>query len=129
MARWADLKTKVLSPERIEAARDAASDLVRDLRLKERQAPSGKTEFDPDRASPPGETIEDLLGERGWTRADFAARMEFDRKQVGDLMKGRMAISPELALHLELVLGVPTIFWLNRESRYREALERRRSRR
>ncbi len=84
--------------------------------------------FTPDWVSAPGETIEDLLEERGWTQAEFADRIGFTRKHVNGLIKGRAAITPDAALRLEAVLGASADFWLTREAQYREALERRRSR-
>ncbi|MCP4656717.1 MAG: HigA family addiction module antidote protein [bacterium] len=84
--------------------------------------------FKPDWVSAPGETIEDLLEERGWTQAEFADRTGFTRKHVNDLVKGRASITPGAALRLEAVLGSAADFWLTREAHYREALERRRSR-
>ncbi len=80
------------------------------------------------RVSAPGETIEDLLEEQGWTQAEFADRTGFTRKHVNDLVKGRATITPDAALRLEAVLGASADFWLTREAHYREALERRRSR-
>lgn len=85
------------------------------------------SEFDPDWVSPPGDTIEDLLSERGWTQAEFATRTGFTKKHINDLVKGRAAITPDAAMRLERVLDAPADFWLRRESRYREALERRRA--
>lgn len=80
--------------------------------------------FEPNWASPPGDTIEDLLDERGWTRAELAERMGFTRKHVNELLKGRAAITPEAASRLSTVLGAPVRFWLTREAHYRAALER-----
>lgn len=85
------------------------------------------SEFNPDWVSPPGDTIEDLLSERGWTQAEFAIRTGFTKKHVNDLVRGRAAITPEAAMRLERVLDAPADFWLRRESRYREALQRRRA--
>ncbi len=84
--------------------------------------------FEPDWVSAPGETIEDLLEERGWTQAELADRSGFSRKYVNDLAKGHAAITPDAALRLEAVLGSAADFWLAREAQYREALERRRCR-
>ena len=81
--------------------------------------------FEPDWISVPGETIEDLLEERAWTRADLAERAGFTRKHVNDLVEGRVSITTDTALRLEAVFGAPAGFWLRREALYREALERR----
>jgi len=79
--------------------------------------------FMPDWVSPPGDTIEDLLEEREWTKAEFAERIGFTPKYVNELVKGRAAISADAAGRLSLVLGSTTAFWLEREAHYRAALE------
>ncbi|MCB9689725.1 MAG: helix-turn-helix domain-containing protein [Alphaproteobacteria bacterium] len=83
--------------------------------------------FRPDWVSPPGETIEDLLEERGWTQAEFAERIGFTRKHVNDLVKGRASITPDTGSRLATVFGGPVQFWLTREAQYQAALERRRT--
>lgn len=79
----------------------------------------------PDWVSPPGETISDILEERGWSQADLAARMDYSPKHINLLVKGKAGITEEAALKLERVLGSTAGFWLNREAHYREALARR----
>lgn len=81
--------------------------------------------FAPDWVSPPGETISEVLQERGLSQADLAARTGTTRKHINDLVRGRAPISSDTALKLETVLGSTATFWLTRESQYREALSRR----
>jgi len=38
--------------------------------------------FQPDWVSPPGDTIADLLEEKGWTQAEFAQRCGYTTKHV-----------------------------------------------
>ena len=78
----------------------------------------------PDWVSPPGETILDVLEERGWSQAELAERTGFTRKHVNQLIKGVASITEETALKLERVLGSTAGFWLNREAQYRESLAR-----
>ena len=73
--------------------------------------------------SPPGETIEDLLEERGWTKAELAERLGCTPKHVNELLKGRATINATMAAALSRVLGSTPEFWLEREARYRAALE------
>lgn len=80
--------------------------------------------FEPNWVSPPGDTVEDLLEERGWSHAELAERTGFTRKHVNELLKGRATITPEAASRLSTVLGGPVRFWLTREAHYRAALER-----
>ena len=80
--------------------------------------------FEPDWVSPPGETIADILEERGISAADLAQGMGCSSADVNDLVHGRAAITTEVAGRLELVLGASSAFWMNRESQYREDLSR-----
>ena len=79
-------------------------------------------EFAPDWISAPGDTIADLLEERGWTQADFATRTDFTKKHVHLLLQGKAPISEDTALRLERVLGSSARFWMNLETQYREQL-------
>lgn len=82
-------------------------------------------DFAPDWISAPGETIAELLDERGWSQADFAVRTGFTTKHVHLLLQGKAGISEDTALRLERVLGSSARFWLNLETQYREQLLRR----
>lgn len=81
-------------------------------------------DFAPDWVAVPGESINDLLEERGWTQADLATRTGFTTKHVNLLLKGKAPITEETALKLERVLGSTARFWLNLEAQYREHLAR-----
>ena len=81
-------------------------------------------DFAPDWVAIPGETIVDLLEERGWSQADLAARTGFTTKHVNLLLKGMAPINEGTALRLERVLGSTARFWLNLEAQYREHLAR-----
>ncbi len=78
----------------------------------------------PDWISPPGETILDILDEKGWTQTELAERTDFTRKHINQLVKGKAPINQETALKLERVLGSSVGFWLSREAQYREILAR-----
>ncbi len=86
------------------------------------------TSFTPNWVSPPGETIADLLEERGWTQADLAHRLSFTSKHVNELVQGKAALSADAASRLATVLGSTAGFWLRREAQYRAALEAQRVR-
>lgn len=83
-----------------------------------------KSEYRPTSVSPPGETLRELLEERGISQAELAERSGRPRKTINEILSGKTAITPETALQLELVLGVPASFWNARETRYREFLAR-----
>jgi HTH-type transcriptional regulator/antitoxin HigA len=80
--------------------------------------------FTPDWISAPGETIADLLDEKGWTQSELASRAGYTTKHVSLLINGKASITEETALKLERVLGSTARFWLTREANYREALAR-----
>lgn len=82
-------------------------------------------EFAPDWLSTPGDTIADLLQERGWSQADLATRTGFTKKHVYLMLQGKAPISEDTALKLERVLGSSARFWMNLETQYREQLLRR----
>jgi len=80
--------------------------------------------FRPDWNSPPGDTIADILENRGWSQTEFAERTGYTEKHVSLLINGKASITEDTALKLELVVGNPAGFWLSREARYRESLAR-----
>ena len=85
---------------------------------------NGAMNFNPNWVSPPGETILDLLEERGWSQSEFAERVGYTKKHVNKLVKGTASISDDAAIRFEKVLGSTARFWLAREIQYREALAR-----
>ncbi len=81
--------------------------------------------FNPDFASPPGDTIEGELEVRKITPPELADRMGYPLNTINEIISGNKEITADMATQLELVFGIPAHFWLNRERRYREALARR----
>lgn len=67
--------------------------------------------------------MEDLLEEKGWTKAEFARRLGCSQKHVSQLLSGKVPLTDDLAVALSSVLGGSPAFWLEREARYREALK------
>lgn len=76
------------------------------------------TPFLPDWASPPGDTLAELLDERSMTQTELAERLGVSLKHVNRVMKGAASISAELALGLEKVFGASAAFWMTREAHY-----------
>ncbi|MHB8637582.1 MAG: helix-turn-helix domain-containing protein [Fimbriimonadaceae bacterium] len=81
-------------------------------------------EFKPTSVSPPGESLCDLLGEKGISQKLLSLRLGRSGKNLSQIVNGKAPITPELALDLERVLGTPARFWLAREARYQEWLSR-----
>ena len=80
--------------------------------------------FQPDWVSPPGDTIADLLEEKGWSQAEFSQRCGYTTKHASLLINGKASITEDTALKLERVLGGSARFWLVREAQYRETIAR-----
>ena len=73
-------------------------------------------------ATPPGTTIKEQLNDRGMSQKEFAVRIDMSEKHVSKLINGEVQLTPEVAVRLEIVLGVPARFWNNLEAIYRENL-------
>jgi len=78
--------------------------------------------FQPDWASPPGDTIADILNENNISLKKFSCRMEYTSAYTRKLLNGRVSITDEIAGNLAHALGTSKTFWMNRESQYREDL-------
>lgn len=79
-------------------------------------------EFIPDWASPPGDSIKDLMD--AWDIDESELCMLLEITECDKLLKGEMEISGELAEKLATYLGGTKQFWLNRENIYRDDLKR-----
>jgi len=75
-------------------------------------------------ATPPGATIKEQLIDRGMSQKEFSARMGMSEKHISRLINGEVQLTPDVAVRLEMVLGVPAQFWSKLESIYREKLVR-----
>ncbi len=73
-------------------------------------------------ATPPGATIKEQLEDRGMTQKEFAVRMDMSEKHISRLIHGDVQLTPDVAVRLETVLGVPASFWSNLEAIYREKM-------
>ena len=73
-------------------------------------------------ATPPGATIKEQLKDRGMSQKEFAIRMDMSEKHISKLINGEVQLTPETAVRLELVLGVPANFWNTLEAIYREKI-------
>lgn len=73
-------------------------------------------------ATPPGATIKEQIVDRGMSQKEFSVRMGMSEKHISKLVNGEVQLTIDMARRLEMVLGVPTQFWCNLESIYREKL-------
>ena len=73
-------------------------------------------------AIPPGATIKEQLNDRKMSQKEFAARMNMSEKHISKLINGEVKLTSDVSNRLEMVLGLPSRFWNNLESIYRDAL-------
>ena len=85
-------------------------------------------EFAPDWIATPGDTIADVLEERGWTQVELAKRIDFTAKHINKLLNGDAPITQDTAAKLAKVLGSTVRFWVGLDTQYREQLARRAAR-
>ena len=77
---------------------------------------------------PPGEHLEEGIEYIGMTEQELADKMGMSEQAIGELIRGEMAVTQDIADKLELVLGVPSHMWVNLEARYQRTLEVKRER-
>ncbi len=77
------------------------------------------TTFTTTTVTPPGTTILDILEERGITQQKLANEMYVTDEFISLLIDGKAAITTEIALNLQRVLGGSANFWVAREAKYR----------
>ncbi len=66
----------------------------------------------------PGETIGDILFERGITQAELATRTGVTPAYVHNAIAGKREISDKFALALGNALGISKSFWINLQANY-----------
>lgn len=81
-------------------------------------------QYVPEIVAAPGETLAEILEDRGMSQAELAERMGRPKKTISEIVGAKAEITPETALQLEHVLGVPASFWSNLERNYRDYLAR-----
>jgi len=74
---------------------------------------------------PPGEYLEEVIKELGMSKDELAKRMNRPAGKLSSIFKGGKVITPDTALQLEKVVGVPAHIWTGLEAEYRLALARR----
>lgn len=66
----------------------------------------------------PGETIADVLEDRGISQQELAISTGVSPAYVSNVISGKKDISAKFAFALEYALGVPKSFWLNLQANY-----------
>jgi HTH-type transcriptional regulator/antitoxin HigA len=81
--------------------------------------------FQPDWASPPGETISQVLDEKNISIANFGKAIGLSIRATKDLIKGNLSITTDIAKELQMSIGSTKSFWLKREVEYQEDKNRK----
>lgn len=81
-----------------------------------------ENEYNPSSVSAPGETLKDILEERGITQSQLSNQISCSDEDLTLVLDGKAPITPNLASDLERVLGTPAQFWLARDRRFKEWL-------
>jgi HTH-type transcriptional regulator/antitoxin HigA len=84
-----------------------------------------RNQYEPDEVTSPGVTLSDTIEALGMSQAELSERLGKAKKTINEIIKDKQRITPDTALDLERVLGVPASFWLNRQGRYDEFVARR----
>lgn len=75
----------------------------------------------------PGGVIEDALNSLNLSTANGAKELGVSRSQLHRVIRGDCAISPEMALRLEKVIGSTVTTWLHAQAAYDEAQVRKKA--
>jgi HTH-type transcriptional regulator/antitoxin HigA len=73
----------------------------------------------PNIAIPPGEFLAETLESLGLSQAELARRADRPTQAINQMVRGTKEITPDTALQLERVLGVPAHIWTRLEADYR----------
>jgi len=87
-----------------------------------------KNEYIPGAFSAPGDTLSEVLADRGMTQQDLADRTGLAPKTINEIIKGKAPLTPNTAFALGRVLGVSEDFWNRLETAHQESLARQRDR-
>jgi plasmid maintenance system antidote protein VapI len=71
---------------------------------------------------PPGECIRGELERRGWGQAELTKIVARPLPTINEIIQGKRAILPEMAVALGAAFGTGALIWLQRESAYRLSL-------
>lgn len=74
---------------------------------------------------PTGMVIKNYLEEYNISQKELSARTGVSEKHLSRVLNGKSRLTEELALKLEKIIpAIPASYWLNYETKYREALAR-----
>jgi HTH-type transcriptional regulator/antitoxin HigA len=77
--------------------------------------------YQPPQLIPPGETLVEWLEREDMTQVEFARRTRLTPKHISQVVKGKVGISPEVALAFERVTSLPARYWAQLDANYQAA--------
>lgn len=80
--------------------------------------------FRPMWASPPGDTMAEILSSKGISSKQLADSTSLSEAKIAKLLDGKISITQEIAMELERSLGSTKSYWLKRDMQYKEDLSR-----
>ncbi len=88
--------------------------------MARRSADSGslKAGLVADVAFHPGRLLAEELEVRNLTQKAFSANLKCSASAIGEVIRGRRRVTPDLALDLESSLGTPAYLWLRLQAAY-----------
>lgn len=81
--------------------------------------------YQPTELVPPGDTLVEWLSREEMSQVEFAKRTRLTPKHITQVAKGKVGISPEVALAFERVTSIPARYWTQLDSNYQTAKHRR----
>lgn len=84
-----------------------------------------QNQYFPESVPFPGETLAEKLNEIRLSPKEFAIIIGKPEKLVINILNGTAAITPDLAVLFESILQIPAHFWLNKQQRYDEFIEKK----
>ena len=68
--------------------------------------------------SHPGETLSELIQDRGMNLKELAIRTGFSEKHISKVIAGDSGIPTDFAYALQTVFDIPAVFWTNLQANY-----------
>lgn len=72
----------------------------------------------------PGETLAEKVEEMKMSPLNFALRTSFSERIILSVLKGEIAITPDMAVQFENVTKIPANFWMNHQKAYDDYISR-----
>lgn len=72
----------------------------------------------------PGETLVEWLDREEMSQVEFARRTRLTPKHITQVVRGKVGISPEVAIAFERVTSMPARYWTQLDANYQTAMQR-----